>query len=76
VIEEYCGLFYPVVMKQERPMIDSPLSEVAEILALGILRLREVRSDFFDPEREISLDFSGASEPSWTHLENTGKNHE
>ncbi len=57
-------------------MIDSPLSEVAEILALGILRLREKQSAFFDPEREIPLDFSGASEPSWTDLKNTGKNHE
>ena len=76
MIEGFCGLFYPVRMKQERPIVDSPLLEVAEILALGILRLREKHSAFSGPEREIPLDFSGPSEPSWTHLENTGKTHE
>ncbi len=74
MIEGLCGLFYPVRMKQERPIVDSPLLEVAEILALGILRLREKQSAFFDPEREIPLDFSGPSEPSWTHLEKHRKN--
>lgn len=74
MIEAFCALFYPVLMKQERPIIDSPLLEVAEILALGILRLREKQSVFFDPEREIPLDFSGPSEPSWTHLEKYMKN--
>ena len=69
-------LFYPVRMKQECPIIDSPLLEVAEILALGILRLREKQSAFSGSEREIPLDFSGPSEPSWTDLENTGKTHE
>ena len=67
-------LFYPVRMKQERPIIDSPLLEVAEILALGILRLREKPSAFSGPEREIPLDFSGPSEPSWTDLEKHEKN--
>jgi hypothetical protein len=76
VIEAFYALFYPVLMKQERPIIDSPLLEVAEILALGILRLREKQSAFSGPEREISLDFSGPSEPSWTDLKNTGKTHE
>jgi hypothetical protein len=63
-------------MKQEPPIINSPLLEVAEILALGILRMREKQSAFSGPEREIPLDFSGPSEPSWTHLKNTGKTHE
>ena len=69
MIEGFCGLFYPVRMKQERPIIDSPLLEIAEILALGILRMREKQSAFFDSEREILLDFSRPSEPSWTDLE-------
>jgi hypothetical protein len=44
-------------MKQERPIIDSPLLEVAEILALGILRLREKQSAFSYAERQVQLDF-------------------
>jgi hypothetical protein len=44
-------------MKQERPIIDSPLLEVAEILALGILRLREKQSAFSCAERQVQLDF-------------------
>ena len=69
-------MFYPVIMKQERPIVDSPLLEVAEILALGILRLRAGRPGFLDHERQISLDFYGPSEPSWVNLENEGKSHE
>jgi hypothetical protein len=44
-------------MKQERPIIDSPLLEVAEILALGFLRLREKQSALKGEIREVQLDF-------------------
>jgi len=45
-------------MKQERPIIDSPLQEVAEILAFSILRLREKQSIVTDEPREVQLDLS------------------
>ena len=53
---------------------DHPVDDIAVILAMGWLRLREKYSAFSGPEREIPLDFSGPSEPSWTHLKKHRKN--